>query len=190
MANFLTEYPAAQHTVSLTDFVSLLRTYARSHTRSTAVHGSQPWVGENIEPDAGYWIARDIMYAGGRCVRLGILFPLPPQSALMVFIPEWRVLVMRLFCREFSLYKVAFFVVRQPHAQLRSTSANNVDTFYVFPSQGNPMRPSFANRMRACTCDAPFFWVAYMWVNENCGASPPFVACTIDDVSQGQQQAN
>eukprot|EP00041_Stephanoeca_diplocostata_P031138 m.963503 g.963503 ORF g.963503 m.963503 type:complete len:887 (-) comp23896_c0_seq2:3267-5927(-) len=65
MANFLIEYPTPQHTVTSTDFVTLLRTYARSHTQSMAVHGSQPWIGENIEPDKGYWIARSIMYAGG-----------------------------------------------------------------------------------------------------------------------------
>ena len=25
----------------------------------------QPWVGENVEPDKGYWMAREIMYEGG-----------------------------------------------------------------------------------------------------------------------------
>jgi hypothetical protein len=59
-------------------FVDLLRTYAQTHTRSSAANGTrqepseapaasrnQPWVGENIEPDKGFWMARQIMYRGG-----------------------------------------------------------------------------------------------------------------------------
>jgi hypothetical protein len=67
MANFLIDYPVAQHTgtVSTSDYTTLLRTYAKSHTLSYAANGSHPWVGENIEPDKGYWMAREIMYQGG-----------------------------------------------------------------------------------------------------------------------------
>lgn len=65
MANYLVEYPSVQHTINHTAYMRLLRTYARSHTRSYAVNGSRPWIGENIEPDRGYWIAREVMYSGG-----------------------------------------------------------------------------------------------------------------------------
>jgi hypothetical protein len=41
-------------------FVDLLRTYALTHTKSTAVNGSSPWVGENVEPDKGYWMVSGV----------------------------------------------------------------------------------------------------------------------------------
>ena len=81
LANFLIEYPKAQSlgaNVTPATFTRLLRTYAQTHTRSSAANGtrqeppnappasrSQPWVGENVEPDKGYWMARQIMYRGG-----------------------------------------------------------------------------------------------------------------------------
>lgn len=67
LANLLADYPAAQSEgiVNSTSYVKLLRTYARSHTQSHAANGTAPWVGENIEPDKGYWVAREIMYRGG-----------------------------------------------------------------------------------------------------------------------------
>ena len=34
-------------------------------THGNATNGSVPWVGENIEPDMGYWIAHSIQYRGG-----------------------------------------------------------------------------------------------------------------------------
>ena len=34
-------------------------------THGNATNGSVPWVGENIEPDKGYWIAHSIQYRGG-----------------------------------------------------------------------------------------------------------------------------
>lgn len=67
LANFLIDYPSAQSAgagVSSANFTRLLRTYAITHTRSSAANGTrqepsaapatsrnQPWVGENIEPD-------------------------------------------------------------------------------------------------------------------------------------------
>ena len=68
LSNLLADYPTEQARaagMSSERFTTLLRTYARSLTRSHAVNGSKPWVGENIEPDKGYWIARDILYKGG-----------------------------------------------------------------------------------------------------------------------------
>ena len=49
----------------------LMAQYARAHTRSHVLqpsdeHGSavlpHPWIGEDIHPDLGYWIARDYMF--------------------------------------------------------------------------------------------------------------------------------
>ena len=37
-------------------------TRAASYMPSTAAGG--PWIGENIEPDHGYWVARQLMYEG------------------------------------------------------------------------------------------------------------------------------
>ena len=68
LSNFLTEYPSAQSKTAGMDeskYTKLLRTYARSMTRGNATNGSLPWVGENIEPDKGYWIAHSIQYRGG-----------------------------------------------------------------------------------------------------------------------------
>ena len=64
LANFLIDYPKTQSAgvnVTATTFVDLLRTYAISHTSSTAANGTrqepadapsasrnQPWVGENV----------------------------------------------------------------------------------------------------------------------------------------------
>ena len=65
LSNFLTEYPPSQSAAAGMDsskYTKLLHTYARSMTRGYATNGSVPWVGENIEPDAGYWIAHSIQY--------------------------------------------------------------------------------------------------------------------------------
>ena len=42
--------------------MQLLRQYARAHTKSHAANASSPYIGENIEPHDGYWVARQIMY--------------------------------------------------------------------------------------------------------------------------------
>jgi len=68
LSNFLVEYPALQSAaVGMTPshYTTLLQTYARSMTTGNATNGSVPWVGENIEPDKGYWIAHSIQYRGG-----------------------------------------------------------------------------------------------------------------------------
>ena len=62
LANFLSDYPPEQSAsagMNTSHFTTLLRTYAFSHTHGNATNGSHPWVGENIEPDQGYWSARD-----------------------------------------------------------------------------------------------------------------------------------
>ena len=78
LSNFLIDYPTKQTTQAMAmgsgsapavpakRFVDLLRTYATMHTQSNATNGSSPWVGENVEPDKGYWMARHIMYQGGQ----------------------------------------------------------------------------------------------------------------------------
>jgi hypothetical protein len=59
-----------------------MRTYAKSMTRSFAAHGSRPWVGENIEPDRGYWVAREIMFEGGA-------HPSPVNCSVVAHHPGW-----------------------------------------------------------------------------------------------------
>ena len=68
LARFLADYPPGQAAAGMTaaHYTRLLTTYARSMTRGVAANGSTPWVGENIEPDTGYWVARSIMYRGGQ----------------------------------------------------------------------------------------------------------------------------
>ena len=39
-------------------FEALLEQYARQHTRGHAPNASGPYLGENVHPDDGYWIAR------------------------------------------------------------------------------------------------------------------------------------
>ena len=52
--------------LSHADFHALLSTYAASMTQGHVAGGrAPPYVGENIHPDEGYWIARQRMYWGG-----------------------------------------------------------------------------------------------------------------------------
>ena len=47
--------------------VALLSTYAKSMTQGSVAGGrSPPYIGENIHPDEGYWIARQQMFWGGQ----------------------------------------------------------------------------------------------------------------------------
>jgi hypothetical protein len=46
-------------------YTRLLRTFAKSMTGGHAWNGSLPWVGENIEPDKGFWVARSVIFRGG-----------------------------------------------------------------------------------------------------------------------------
>jgi hypothetical protein len=49
------------------DFQALLCTYAKSMTQGSVAGGrTPPYVGENIHPDEGYWIARQQMFWGGQ----------------------------------------------------------------------------------------------------------------------------
>ena len=73
----------AQGQVSSQQWYDLMVQYARAHTRShpldpTDDHGNpvpaRPWIGEDIHPDLGYWIARDYMY---RYVLLTQCRPMP-----------------------------------------------------------------------------------------------------------------
>ena len=60
-----------------TTFLELLRQFAHQHTSATAINGTSPWIGEDLHPDEGYWVARFMMYMingstrnRGKCVAL------------------------------------------------------------------------------------------------------------------------
>ena len=61
LSNLLNDYPP-QSTIDSSHYMKLLRQYARAHTKSHAANASSPYIGENIEPHDGYWVARQIMY--------------------------------------------------------------------------------------------------------------------------------
>ena len=42
--------------------VQLLHQYAVAHTQSHPANASLPYIGENVEPEQGWWQARQIMY--------------------------------------------------------------------------------------------------------------------------------
>lgn len=56
MANLLNNY--TQSTVTKSDFLRLLRTYARSHYITDENKRTVPWIDENLDPDTGEWLAR------------------------------------------------------------------------------------------------------------------------------------
>lgn len=69
LAEFLNTFPSTGK-MSASIWLSLLSQYARVHTRSMAAEPStpggfpvpaHPWIGEDIHPDEGYWIAREYM---------------------------------------------------------------------------------------------------------------------------------
>eukprot|EP00935_MAST-01C_sp_MAST-1C-sp1_P001573 g1573.t1 len=69
LSRFLIDYPSEQSSaagMTSEHYTKLLRTYARSMTTGSAWNGSTPWVGEDIEPDKGFWIARSVLYRGQR----------------------------------------------------------------------------------------------------------------------------
>jgi hypothetical protein len=68
LARFMIDYPRGQSQaagLNHSHYTRLLKSYAFGMVHGSAVNGSQPWVGENIEPDKGFWIARSVMYRGG-----------------------------------------------------------------------------------------------------------------------------
>jgi hypothetical protein len=77
LANLLIDYPpppaapggGSQLPVRPADLVALMRQYARLHTQSSAINGTRPWIGEDLHPDEGYWLARDIMYRENQTLR-------------------------------------------------------------------------------------------------------------------------
>ena len=87
MSNLLVNYPQSQdtdtgqETVTSTHYTDLLRQYAVAHTQSRAANASLPYVGENIEPHDGYWVARQIMYGDQPISHGGYAAgPQPPTS--------------------------------------------------------------------------------------------------------------
>ena len=78
LSNLLNEYPA-QSTMGKAHYMQLLRQYAQAHTKSYAANASSPYIGENIEPHDGYWVARQIMYGEQPISHGGVVQP--PQNA-------------------------------------------------------------------------------------------------------------
>ena len=68
-------------------YTKLLRTYARSMTRGNATNGSLPWIGENIEPDKGFWVARRCGGIGNADVVLLIVVVLILLFCSVVVLP-------------------------------------------------------------------------------------------------------
>jgi hypothetical protein len=60
LANLLNHYE--QRFVSKTNYFDLLRTYARSQHKRQPDGSVVPWIDENLHPDTGEWIARDILH--------------------------------------------------------------------------------------------------------------------------------
>jgi len=60
MANLLNNYRSAS--LAVQDYFRLLRTYTYSHKRKLPDGQSIPWIDEDLNPDTGEWIARDILH--------------------------------------------------------------------------------------------------------------------------------
>jgi len=60
MANLLHDYEQA--VVSKADYLSQLRTYARSQRRTLPNGEVVPWIDESLHPDTGTWVTRDTLY--------------------------------------------------------------------------------------------------------------------------------
>ena len=72
LSNLLNNYPdtadaaegdIAARAMTKDHYMNVLRQYAIAHTRSRPANSSLPYIGESIEPDLGFWQARQIMYA-------------------------------------------------------------------------------------------------------------------------------
>ncbi len=63
LANLLNNYQ--QEYVGKKDYFELLKIYARSHRRKLPDGRVVPWIDENLHPDTGEWIARDILLKRG-----------------------------------------------------------------------------------------------------------------------------
>lgn len=79
LSNLLNNYHA-QTTVGKAQYTTVLRQYAVAHTQSHAANSSSPYIGENIEPHDGYWIARQIMYGDQPVSHGGYAKKEPPSS--------------------------------------------------------------------------------------------------------------
>ena len=64
LSNLLNDYPAQGTADAMTKehYMKVLRQYAVAHTQSHPANSSLPYIGESIEPDLGFWQARQIMY--------------------------------------------------------------------------------------------------------------------------------
>ena len=68
LANLLTAYE--QDVVTPCDYLDTLRTYARSQHRTLPYGDVIPWIGEDLHPQSGIWLARAIIFEGwGKAVR-------------------------------------------------------------------------------------------------------------------------
>ena len=61
MANLLNNYK--QDVIAKRDYFDLLQVYTRSHRIKQADGSVVPWIDEDLDPDTGAWIARDILHA-------------------------------------------------------------------------------------------------------------------------------
>ena len=62
LAKLIRDY--RQDVVSRRDFFRLMKTYARSQHRILPYGEEIPWIGENLHPHSGIWLARAIMLEG------------------------------------------------------------------------------------------------------------------------------
>ena len=47
------------------DYYQLLRQYARSHWKTNEQGNTKPWIDENMHPNTGKWLSRDILESWG-----------------------------------------------------------------------------------------------------------------------------
>lgn len=74
MANLLNNY--SQTTVTKSDFLRLLRTYARSHYITDENKKTVPWIDENLDPDTGEWARPRLCGKMQRSAARDVLQPL------------------------------------------------------------------------------------------------------------------
>ena len=75
--NLLHDYPSNTGGIDATNLWTLISQYARLHSHTSAVNASDwlldgvghAWIGEDLHPDDGFWLARAIMYAAGNSGR-------------------------------------------------------------------------------------------------------------------------
>ena len=76
LANLLNDYPPNVSSMTKQSFWQLLLQFVRAHMQSTIAFPfdtdgnavpEHPWIGEDLHPDLGYWVARDKMHRYDVC---------------------------------------------------------------------------------------------------------------------------